>query len=37
MLLASCEGAVVLCRAERSLRALDSVEETLVELVGSAA
>jgi TetR/AcrR family transcriptional regulator, lmrAB and yxaGH operons repressor len=37
MLLASCEGAVVLCRAERSLRALDSVEQTLLELVGSAA
>lgn len=31
--LAACEGAVVLCRAERSLQPLDAVERQLIRLI----
>ena len=35
LLLAGCEGAVVLCRARRDLVPLDAVEQQLVELVSA--
>lgn len=35
LLLAGCEGAVVLCRARRDLVPLDAVESQIVELVNS--
>ena len=35
LLLASCEGAVVLCRARRTITPLDLVEDALVRMVAS--
>ena len=34
--LAACEGAVILCRAQRSLAPLDSIEGLLVEVTNAA-
>ena len=36
LLLAACEGAVVMCRAERTLTPLDQIQELLVTLAESA-
>jgi TetR/AcrR family transcriptional regulator, lmrAB and yxaGH operons repressor len=36
LMLAACEGAVVICRAERSLAPLDQVETSLLEAVAAA-